>query len=91
MTRHICSTVSLRFDLPDSLVVCNKQFKRGKNKDTSGQCSKEICSLMSACIIGMKIERKRDRKREREKGEGSIKKRAPDGIRTIRYRMFCAH
>lgn len=85
MTRHICSTVSLRFDLPDSLV------KRGKNEDTSGQCSKEICSLMSACIIGMKTERKRDRKREREKGEGSIKKRAPDGIRTIRYRMFCAH
>lgn len=46
---------------------------------------------MSACIIGIKAERKRDRKREQEKGEGSIKKRDPDGIRTIRYRMFCAH
>lgn len=45
--------------------MCNEGFNQEKHVDTSGQYSNEICSLVSDCIMGMKIEETRGENRER--------------------------
>lgn len=53
-----------------SKIVCNEGFKEGKNTDTSGQCSKEICSLASARVT----ERNGDKETEMAINDGMKKK-----------------
>lgn len=73
---HICYAVSLRTDLTVSLATCAIQsLSMENNVDTSGQWSKEICSAMSACVMGMKTERRR---RERQREEGGRGKESDD-------------